>query len=99
MKRPLIKRINFILGDINDISPQLTIELLKHIAVKDKISEIEQVAKSESEIYRQLPPKMTRQFVQNNYGIKSRLIIVRGGIFDFTFIKIHDAGSTLIPNI
>ena len=37
----------------------------------DKISKVENLAKSEQDLYRQLPPEMARSFAQNNFGMQA----------------------------
>lgn len=66
---------------------------MNHLPVIDKISEVEQLAEAKEEIYKQLPPKMTRSFAQKNYGMKAVIFLNKQqlhGIVDSVHTKILD---------
>lgn len=66
---------------------------LEHLPIVDKISEVEQLAQSEEDIYRQLPPEITRSFAQKNFGMKAVIFLGKQqlhGIVDSVRTKILD---------
>ena len=88
----IMRSFNPIYGwrDVNVNVPWL-IEELGHIPVIDKLSEIEYLVKSESEIYRPLPPQMAKNFSQNNYGMQAIIFLNKHqfhGIIDNVRTKI-----------
>ena len=67
--------------------------LLEHLPIVDKLSEVEELAKSAEEIYRQLPPEMAISFARKNYGMKALIFFGKQqlhGIVDRVRTKILD---------
>lgn len=66
-------------------------DALEHLPVVDKISEVEKLAESKEEIYRQLPPKTAISFARKNYGMKAFIFLGKQqlhGIVDSVRTKI-----------
>ena len=53
------------------VSNNRLIHALENLPIIDKISKVENLAKSEQDLYRQLPPEMARSFAQNNFGMQA----------------------------
>lgn len=69
------------------------VRALEHLPIVDKISEVEHLAKSAEEIYRQLQPEMDSSFSRKNYGMKAVIFLGKQqlhGIVDSVRTKILD---------
>lgn len=66
-------------------------DALEHLPVVDKISEVEKLAESKEEIYRQLPPETAIAFARKNYGMRALIFFGKQqlyGIVDSVRTKI-----------
>lgn len=66
-------------------------DILEHLPVVDKISEVEELAESKEEIYRQLPPETAISFARKNYGMRALIFLGKQqlhGIVDSVRTKI-----------
>ena len=71
---------------------------LEHLPVVDKISEVEKLAESKKEIYRQLPSEIAISFARKNYGMRALIFLGKQqlyGIVDSVRTKILDWTLTL----
>lgn len=68
-------------------------DALEHLPIVDKISEVEKLAESKEEIYKQSPPEIAISFAQKNYGMRPLIFIGKQqlhGIVDSVRTKILD---------
>ena len=75
------------------VSDKRLIYALENLPIIDKISEIENLAKSGQELYKQFPPEMTRSFAQNNLGMQAVIFFSKQqfhGIVDSVRTKVLD---------
>lgn len=66
-------------------------DTLEHLPIVDKISEVEKLAESKEEIYRQLPPETAIAFARKNYGMRALIFLGKQqlhGIVDSVRTKI-----------
>ena len=80
------------------IGDKWLIDVLEHLPIVNKISEVEKLAESKGEIYRRLPPQIAISFAQENYGMRAEIFFSRQqlhGIVDSVRTKILDWALTL----
>ena len=73
-------------------------DALEHLPVVDKISEVEKLAESKKEIYRQLPSEIAISFARKNYGMRALIFLGKQQLYsivDSVRTKILDWTLTL----